>query len=127
MFLVIGNGGRIHFEVKPIFMNDAEKHGSSIEPVAAEHGSTRHMVKIGQLIQDEVFETVVLWRHASSGFASCYHPHRDRERDVSTALELRSSFDDKVFHLQPLRLGQRRHEILDRSGDLHQARIILIG
>ena len=87
----------LHFEVKTAFMNDRKKRGALIEPEAAEHGSTGHMVKIGQLIQDEVFEPIVLSRHASSGFASGDHPHGDREGDAISALKLRSSVEDQAF------------------------------
>src|SRR6185437_13752497 len=120
-----GDGG--HFKVETAFMNDAEKPDSLIETVAAEHGPYGYSVQRRQLIQDEVFEAVVLRRHASSGLASCDHPHRDRERNVSTALELRSSVDNKAFHFLSSRLEQRRHEVLNRSGDVHQASIIFIG
>jgi hypothetical protein len=41
-------------------MDDAEKDGSMIESVTTEHGPASQTTKSGQLIQDKIFETVIL-------------------------------------------------------------------
>lgn len=60
-------------------MDDAEKSRMLIEPVTAEHRATRQASQVGELVQHEVLEPVVLARHEGSrGLACGDDAHGDR-------------------------------------------------
>ena len=51
-------------------MNHAEEYAVSIKPISPEHGAAGEAAEIGQLVQDEVFETVVFLSHGKLTGAS---------------------------------------------------------
>lgn len=70
---------RRHFEIQSVFMDDAEKGCVLVEPVTAEHRAGGQTSQVGQLVQHEVLEPVVLGRHeGSSGLARRDDAHGDR-------------------------------------------------
>jgi hypothetical protein len=70
--------GLIGFEEEPGPMNNAEEYAVSIKPISPEHGAAGEAAEIGQLIQDEVFETVVFLSHGKLTGASA--PPRFEQR-----------------------------------------------
>lgn len=60
-------------------MDDAEKGRALVEPVTAEHRAAGQTSQVGELVQHEVLEAVVLrWHEGSSGLARRDHAHGDR-------------------------------------------------
>ena len=60
-------------------MDDAEKGRALIEPVTAEHRAASQASQVGELVQQEVLEAVVLGRHeALRGLARRDYAHGDR-------------------------------------------------
>ena len=57
--------GRIRLEIEPALLDDAEEHPTTVQPISAEHGAASQTLKIAELIQHEVLESVVLRRHGS--------------------------------------------------------------
>ena len=53
----------IRLEIEPALLDDAEEHPITLQPISAEHGAASQILKIAELIQHEVLESVVRWRH----------------------------------------------------------------
>src|SRR5262245_3008208 len=56
---------RIRLEIEPALLDDAEEHTTTIQPISSEHGAASQALQIAELIQHEVLESVVFWRHGS--------------------------------------------------------------
>ena len=95
--LIARQGQRRDFEVQAALVDDAEKAVVPVESIAPEHRSCGDTAQIGELIQYEVSEAVVLPSHISARSSRCDHSHSDRQGDDRSHPILISRVNETLF------------------------------